>query len=84
MVSLLRRLDRSLGLRRSGGAYPLGMSEAGGIGESKELLARAALSDPERDVVSRLVGLLEDELAGDLRAIWLYGSRARGEAPTPI
>jgi predicted nucleotidyltransferase len=56
------------------------MLEAHGTGESKEPLAQAALSDPERNVVSRLVGLLEDELAGDLRAIWLYGSRARGDA----
>lgn len=56
------------------------MLEAHGKEGSKEPLARAALSDSERDVVARLVGRLEDELADDLRAIWLYGSRARGEA----
>jgi predicted nucleotidyltransferase len=43
-------------------------------------LDRAALSAVERGVVERLVASLEDELAGDLRAIWLYGSRARGDA----
>lgn len=48
----------------------------------RESLAAAALSGGERQVVERLVGLLQDELADDLRAIWLYGSRARGEATT--
>lgn len=47
---------------------------------STDALAAAALSDPERLVVERLVGSLQDELADDLRAIWLYGSRARGDA----
>ncbi len=27
--------------------------------------------------------LLRDELGSDLHAIWLYGSRARGETPHP-
>ena len=48
--------------------------------QPRESLAAAALSEGERQVVERLVGLLEDELADDLRAIWLYGSRARGDA----
>lgn len=56
------------------------MLEARDTGHSRESLAGAALSDPERDVVNRLVARLEDELADDLRAVWLYGSRARGEA----
>ena len=47
---------------------------------STDVLAAAALSDSERQVVERLVGSLQDELADDLRAIWLYGSRARGDA----
>jgi predicted nucleotidyltransferase len=45
-----------------------------------DVLADAALSDSERQVVGRLIGSLQDELADDLRAIWLYGSRARGDA----
>jgi predicted nucleotidyltransferase len=61
-------------------AYPLGMLEARDADWSGEPLAQAALSAPEREVVKRLVGRLEDELADDLCAIWLYGSRARGEA----
>lgn len=43
-------------------------------------LEAAALSDAERGVVASFVGRLEDELSDDLRAVWLYGSRARGEA----
>lgn len=45
-----------------------------------EALAAAALSDSERRTVERIVGSLQNELADDLRAIWLYGSRARGDA----
>ncbi len=37
------------------------------------------LSDAERRVVQRLVDSLREELGADLRAVWLYGSRARGE-----
>jgi predicted nucleotidyltransferase len=48
--------------------------------QPREPLAAAALSDRERQVVERLTGLLRDELAGDLRAVWLYGSLARGDA----
>lgn len=29
----------------------------------------------------RFVGMLGEELGDDLRAVWLYGSRARGEQP---
>jgi predicted nucleotidyltransferase len=47
---------------------------------STEVLAETALSDTERRVVERLVDSLQDELEDDLRAIWLYGSRARGDA----
>jgi predicted nucleotidyltransferase len=43
-------------------------------------LAAAALNDTERRVVERLVGRLRGELGEDLLAVWLYGSRARGEA----
>ncbi|MFL5900830.1 MAG: hypothetical protein ACJ75S_06490 [Solirubrobacterales bacterium] len=48
--------------------------------QPREPLAAAALSNRERQVVERLTGLLQDELSDDLRAIWLYGSRARGDA----
>lgn len=42
-------------------------------------LAGAALSDSERRTVQRFVALLLDRLEDDLHAVWLYGSRARGE-----
>jgi uncharacterized protein (UPF0332 family)/predicted nucleotidyltransferase len=48
-----------------------------------DVLVRASLSDAERRVVERLVELLPEELDSDLHAIWLYGSRARGETPHP-
>ena len=42
-------------------------------------LANASLTPIERRVVDRLVRLLEEEFGTDLRAVWMYGSRARGE-----
>jgi predicted nucleotidyltransferase len=48
--------------------------------QSEDVLAEAALSARERGVVERSVGRLRDELGSDLLAVWLYGSRARGEA----
>ena len=45
-----------------------------------DALAGAALSGVERRVVQRLVGLLREALGEKLLAVWLYGSRARGEA----
>jgi len=44
-------------------------------------LAAASLSEDERRVVLRLVELLREEFGDRLRAVWLYGSRARGEPP---
>jgi predicted nucleotidyltransferase len=44
-------------------------------------LAEAALDAGERRAVERFVELLRKEFGGDLRAVWLYGSRARGERP---
>jgi predicted nucleotidyltransferase len=38
------------------------------------------LAQRERWVVERLLGRLRRELGEDLLAVWLYGSRARGEA----
>jgi predicted nucleotidyltransferase len=48
--------------------------------ELAEALAAAALNPTERRAIARIVGLLEDELGPELLAVWLYGSRARGEA----
>lgn len=43
-------------------------------------LSAAALNDTERRLIERIVVRLGEELGDDLLAIWLYGSRARGEA----
>jgi predicted nucleotidyltransferase len=48
-----------------------------------DVLAPATLSLQEQRVVGRLVQRLREEIGGDLHAIWLYGSRARGETPHP-
>jgi predicted nucleotidyltransferase len=48
-----------------------------------DALSRASLSDAERRALERLVARLREELSDDLRGIWLYGSRARGEIPHP-
>ena len=44
-------------------------------------LADASLSAEELRVVERFIRLLREEFGPDLRAVWLYGSRARGERP---
>lgn len=43
-------------------------------------LAGATLSEAERSTVRRFVALMDEALGDDLRGLWLYGSRARGEA----
>jgi predicted nucleotidyltransferase len=48
--------------------------------DASDPLAAAALTDAERGTVQRLIGLLDEELGSDLHAVWLYGSRARGDA----
>jgi len=45
-----------------------------------DTLSTAALNETERWAVARIVAELEAELNEDLLAVWLYGSRARGEA----
>lgn len=45
-----------------------------------DALSAAALNDTERRAVARIVDRLQAELGEDLLAVWLYGSRARGEA----
>ncbi|MGH2955282.1 MAG: nucleotidyltransferase family protein [Solirubrobacterales bacterium] len=46
-------------------------------------LASASLDELERRTILRFVELLDDRLGAGLVAVWLYGSRARGEAPHP-
>ena len=43
----------------------------------------AALSDVERRTLDCFVRLLEADFGPDLRSVWLFGSRARGEEPGP-
>jgi predicted nucleotidyltransferase/uncharacterized protein (UPF0332 family) len=44
-------------------------------------LATTTLTEAERRAVDHLVAALERELGDALHAVWLYGSRARGEPP---
>lgn len=44
-------------------------------------LADASLTDAEGRVLRRVLERLKAELGADLHAVWLYGSRARGEPP---
>ncbi|HTR72605.1 MAG TPA: nucleotidyltransferase domain-containing protein [Solirubrobacteraceae bacterium] len=53
------------------------------IAQPSDILAVASLAPAERRVVERLVERLREEMGSDLHAIWLYGSRARGETPHP-
>jgi predicted nucleotidyltransferase len=46
-------------------------------------LEDTSLTAAERRVLDRLVTLLEEDLGDDLHAVWLYGSRARGEPRQP-
>lgn len=45
-----------------------------------DTLSSAALNETERRAVARIVAELKADLGRDLLAVWLYGSRARGEA----
>lgn len=44
------------------------------------VLADASLTSDQRRVLERFVGELRARLGDDLAAVWLFGSRARGEA----
>lgn len=46
-------------------------------------VAAASLASHERRAVERFAKRLREELGGELSAVWLYGSRARGEPPGP-
>jgi hypothetical protein len=48
---------------------------------SMGVLDDAALEQPERELLDRFVVALEQAYGDDLDAVWLYGSRARGERP---
>jgi len=43
-------------------------------------LTAAQLTESERETVEHFASSLSNELGSDLRALWLYGSRARGSA----
>jgi predicted nucleotidyltransferase len=45
------------------------------------VLGEAALDERERELVHRFVSALKWQYGDDLDAVWLYGSRARGERP---
>jgi predicted nucleotidyltransferase len=44
-------------------------------------LADTSLSDDERALLERFAEVLRDQLGDSLHAVWVYGSRARGEVP---
>lgn len=46
-------------------------------------LSDAALDGAERATLERFLDLAAKDLGADLHGIWLFGSRARGEAPGP-
>jgi type I restriction enzyme R subunit len=46
----------------------------------RDRLAGTFLTDPERTAVKRFVKRVQESLGDDLQAIWLYGSKARGDA----
>jgi predicted nucleotidyltransferase len=45
-----------------------------------DALSTAALNETERRAIAGIVDFIQEELGDDLLALWLYGSRARGEA----
>jgi predicted nucleotidyltransferase len=53
------------------------------VSQLADALIPASLTHAERRVVECLVVRLRAELGSNLHAIWLYGSRARGETPHP-
>jgi uncharacterized protein (UPF0332 family) len=64
-------------------ASPCGAAPGDGYIRRMPAPATASLSAVERGVLDRYVNVLRDGLGDDLRAVWLYGSRARGDAVGP-
>jgi predicted nucleotidyltransferase len=50
------------------------------VADLDDILETAALNETERRVVVRILSRLRSKIGSDLLAVWLYGSRARGEA----
>ncbi len=50
------------------------------IAQLDNALSGASLSERERRVLKRLLTALRNQLGEELLAVWLFGSRARGEA----
>lgn len=50
------------------------------VADLDDILESAALNDTERRVITRILARLRSKIGSDLLAVWLYGSRARGEA----
>jgi predicted nucleotidyltransferase len=46
-------------------------------------LAQASLTSSERRTLDRFVARVRGEYGDELRSVWLFGSRARGEEPKP-
>ncbi len=51
--------------------------------DADDLLARTSLTLVERRTVLRLADMMRAEFGDELRSVWLFGSRARGEPPKP-
>jgi predicted nucleotidyltransferase len=45
-------------------------------------LANASLTPDEQALLERFVAVLERQLKDEMHAVWLFGSRARGEEPS--
>jgi predicted nucleotidyltransferase len=45
-------------------------------------LAATSLGEDERALIARFVSDLREQLGDELHAVWLFGSRARGELPS--
>jgi predicted nucleotidyltransferase len=45
-------------------------------------LAATSLGEDERALIARFVSDLRERLGDELHAVWLFGSRARGELPS--